>query len=208
MPEALSATVAPVIADLAPGAAAVVGHSLGGLAALALAASRPDLVRRLVLVDTSPGSTPVRSQEILDFVADAEFESLEAAVDHASAYRPRRSRAGLRRSLLHNTREREDGRWTWRHDARPHSTLDRWEVMFDVLPKGWDHAALVGCPTLLVRGERSPIVTIDDVDHYGAVVADLRVEQIAGAGHNIHGEQPGALGSTITAFLDVEGGGG
>jgi len=74
----------------------------------------------------------------------------------------------------------------------------------------YDEMALIGelAAELLVRGERSPIVTVDDVDHYRAVVTDLRVEQIAGAGHNIHGEQPGALGSTITAFLDVEGGGG
>jgi pimeloyl-ACP methyl ester carboxylesterase len=205
VPEALAAAVAPAIAALAPRARAVAGHSLGGLSALALAARRPELVQRLVLVDATPGSTPDRSQDILEFVAESEFESFDAFLEHAAAYRPSRSRSALRRSLLHNTRRREDGAWTWRHDGRDHPTRDRWAVMFEELPKGWQHARAVGCPTLLVRGGRSRIVTDDDVAYYRRTVTDLRVEVIAGAGHNIHGEQPKALGAIIAAFLE-EGG--
>lgn len=201
LPEDVAAAVAPVIAALAPRAAAVAGHSLGGLTALVLASRWPELVRRLVLVDATPGSTPDRSQDILDFVGEAEFDSFEAFVDHAAAYRPGRDREGLRRSMRHNTRRRDDGTWTWRHDGREHPTRDRWEVVFEELPKGWDHAAAVRCPTLLVRGRRSRIVTDDDVDRYRRTVPDLRVEVIAGAGHNIHGEQPDALGAAIAAFL-------
>lgn len=201
LPEDVAAAVAPAIAALAPGALAVAGHSLGGLTGLVLAARRPDLVRRLVLVDATPGSTPDRSQDILDFVAEAEFDSFEAFVDHAAAYRPGRDRDGLRRSLRHNTRQREDGTWTWRHDGRPHPTRDRWEVVFEELPKGWAHAEAVRCPTLLVRGGRSRIVTDDDIARYRRAIPHVRVEVVADAGHNIHGEQPGALGAAIAAFM-------
>jgi len=204
LPEDVAATVAPAIAALAPHAAGVVGHSLGGLTALALAATQPALVPRLVLVDVSPGSTPDRSQDIIDFVADVSFASLEAAVDHAQAYRPGSSRTRLRRTLQHNTREHADGSRSWRHDARVHPTRDRWEAIFEELPKGWGHAAAVACPTLLLRGERSPILTPADVDHYRTLMADLHVQEIAGAGHNIHGDQPGALGAAITDFLDLK----
>ena len=202
VPVALAGALAPALAELAPGCPAVVGHSLGGLAALALAAERPDLVRRLAVVDATPGSTPERSRRILDFVAEADFDSLEDAIDHAAAYRPQRSRSALRRALLHNARERADGRWTWRHDARSHPNRDRWDVMFEELPKGWQHAAAVRCPMLLIKGSRSPILVGEDVARYREVVRDLRVSEIDGAGHNVHGDQPAALGAAILAFLD------
>lgn len=204
LPETIAAVIAPTIEALAPDAGCIAGHSMGGLSTLALGAARPDLVRRVVIVDATPGSTPARSKEILDFVADAEFDSLEAFVDHAAARRPGRDRDGLRRSLLHNTRQRPDGRWTWRHDSRRHPSRDRWETVFQELPKGWGHAAALTCPTLLVRGSRSQIVTDDDVERYRKVVDDLRVEVIEDAGHNIHGEQPLALGAAIVAFMGEE----
>jgi pimeloyl-ACP methyl ester carboxylesterase len=205
LPRAVAAAVRPAFEALAPGSPAVAGHSLGGLAAIALAAEHPSLVPRLVIVDATPGSTPERSQDILDFTADAEFESLDTVIDHALSFRPHGNRRALRRSLLHNTYQRPDGRWTWRHDTRQHPTRDRWEVMFEELPKGWDDAAAVRCPTLLVRGSRSRIVHQSDVDRYRLLVADFRVVEIEDAGHNIHGDQPQALGEAVAAFLDETG---
>jgi pimeloyl-ACP methyl ester carboxylesterase len=201
LPLAVADAVAPALAELAPASAAVVGHSLGGLAALALAVERPELVQHLVIVDATPGSTPERSQHIMEFVATDEFDSLDDAVDHAAAYRPQRSRNALRRAVLHNVRQRADGRWTWRHDSRSHPTRDRWDVMFEELPKGWEHAAAVRCPTLLIRGSRSPIVVDGDVARYRALVPHFHVREIEDAGHNVHGDQPATLGAAILGFL-------
>src|SRR6059036_489588 len=47
--------IAVAIRALAPNAAGVIGMSLGGLTSLALASQHPDLVRRLILVDVTPG---------------------------------------------------------------------------------------------------------------------------------------------------------
>src|SRR5512138_431082 len=54
-PASNAVDVAMAVRALAPEARAVVGMSLGGATALALAAHAPDLVRRLVLVDITPG---------------------------------------------------------------------------------------------------------------------------------------------------------
>ena len=80
--------------------------------------------------------------------------------------------------------------------------------MGDHLPgaaRGWDHAAAVTCPTLLVRGERSAIMLASDVERYRDLVDDLRVVEIEGAGHNIHGDRPAELGAAITHFLEEIG---
>ena len=56
-PGANAVDLAAVIDEHAPEAELIVGMSLGGLTTIALAAARPDLVRRMVLVDITPGVT-------------------------------------------------------------------------------------------------------------------------------------------------------
>ncbi len=55
-PKQNAATLTPVLRELAPNPALVVGMSLGGLTAIRLAASAPDLVPQLVLVDVTPSA--------------------------------------------------------------------------------------------------------------------------------------------------------
>src|SRR5215203_4151005 len=66
--EVLAADVAEAIRQLAPNAAVVVGMSLGGLTSIALTEQAPEFVRRLVLVDITPGVTGEKAKAILDFV--------------------------------------------------------------------------------------------------------------------------------------------
>lgn len=205
LPEELAGVVAPAVEALASAPVVLVGHSLGGLTALALAARRPDLVAGLVLVDATPGSTPDRAQELVDFVSVRDFASFEELLDHVVAFKPHRDRESLRRSVLLNARPEPGGGWTWRHDSRDRPEVDRWRRIYEEMPKGWDHAALVRCPVLVVRGDRSEILLGSDVDRYQELVADLAVVEIAGAGHNIHGDQPEALGAAITQFVHTVG---
>lgn len=204
LPAELAAAIAPPIEALASPPVTLAGHSLGGLTALALAATRPDLVGRLVLVDATPGSTPERGQALVDFVSTSDFASFEELLDHAAAFKPHRERESLRRSLLLNARPAEGGGWTWRHDGRDREGVDRWTRIYEEMPKGWDDAATLSCPTLLVRGTRSEILLPSDVARYRELVADLRVVEIDGAGHNIHGDRPAALGAAIAQFVHEE----
>ncbi len=97
--------VAAAVAKLAPRAAAVVGMSLGGLTALALAALRPDLVRRALLVDVTPGANAVKAEPIVAFVAGPEsFASFDEILARTIAHNPTRSVSSLRRGVLHNAR--------------------------------------------------------------------------------------------------------
>ena len=60
--------LATVIAELAPDARGVVGMSLGGISSIALAATAPELVRALVLVDVTPGVNPEKAAPITNFI--------------------------------------------------------------------------------------------------------------------------------------------
>ena len=108
--------LATVIGELAPGARGVVGMSLGGISSLALAAEAPELVRALVLVDVTPGVNAEKAAPITNFVnGPASFDSFDDLLARTIEHNPGRSESSLRRGILHNAVQREDGSWVWRY---------------------------------------------------------------------------------------------
>lgn len=188
--------VIQVMDALAPNAQALVGMSLGGLTAIRIAATRPDLVRRLVVVDVTPGVDEVKAAPIASFVAGPEsFESFDVLLARTVQFNPTRSESSLRRGLLHNARQRDDGQWVWRYD--------RLRAPGDGLPFGnlWDDVAAVQAPTLLARGSLSGVVTDDDVERFRSCLPDGRVEVVDGAGHSIQGDRPLELANLIAEYV-------
>ncbi len=192
--------VAVAVRELAPNAAAVVGMSLGGLTALALASEAPELVRRLVLVDVTPGVDEGKASAIISFIAGPEsFASFDEILDRTVTYNPTRSVSSLRRGILHNAHERPDGTWAWRYD--------RFEI-----PEGstipdfgnlWSYVDAIDVPLFLVRGADSPVVSDDDVAELTRRQPAVRVAVVEGAGHSVQGDQPLELARLIQEFLDL-----
>ena len=109
-PVSNAADVATAIRRLAPEARAVVGMSLGGMTALALTTVAPELVRSLVLVDVTPGVDEHKAGAILAFVNGPEsFPSFDELLARTIEFNPTRSESSLRRGILHNAEQREDG---------------------------------------------------------------------------------------------------
>ena len=108
--------VATVIRALAPNAVAVIGMSLGGVTTLALLDFEPELVEAAVLVDITPGVTAEKSKEITAFVQGPDsFPSFDDILARTIEHNPTRSESSLRRGILHNAEQREDGTWVWRY---------------------------------------------------------------------------------------------
>jgi pimeloyl-ACP methyl ester carboxylesterase len=108
--------VATAIGALAPNANGVVGMSLGGMTTLALAGSAPELVRAAVLVDVTPGVNRRKSTMISDFLnGPLTFTDFDEILARTIEYNPTRTVSSLRRGILHNAEQLEDGGWVWRH---------------------------------------------------------------------------------------------
>lgn len=200
-PKLNAASVEPVIRELAPEADLVVGMSLGGLTAMRLAATAPDLVHRLVMVDVTP-SAPDRHEQMtkaqLGAVAlvqgERSFPSFEAMVDVAVAAAPHRSRESLQRGVFHNSKQLDDGTWTWRYDSF------RKSEGFEGL---WDDVPALRMPTTLVRGARSFFVNDDDAAEFARTAPGFRqVIVVPDAGHSVQGDQPRALVEILRSVLD------
>ena len=199
---AMAEDVATAMARLAPDAGMVVGMSLGGMTAIALAARHPGSVRRLALVDITPGVDHDKSSDIAAFLAGPEsFASFDEILERTIQFNPTRSESSLRRGVLHNAVQREDGSWTWRHQLGRPSTGTGLHV--DSLDFGslWDDLEHIDVPVLLARGKLSPVV--DDADE-----AEFRrrrptdpVVTVEGAGHSIQGDQPVELARILSRFF-------
>ncbi|MGB5810021.1 MAG: alpha/beta hydrolase [Polyangiales bacterium] len=179
----------------------LVGMSMGCVNGLRFALDHPARVSSFVAVDAGPWMTRENAQPIIDFVEGSlELESLDAYIEHASAFNPRRRPELLRQSMRHNLRELPNGRWTWKTDwRRPTDFLESIDQAVEALQTEIHSLA---CPLLVVRGEESRIISSAQADRFAASVANGRWREITGAGHSIQGDQPKVLVAEIEAFLD------
>lgn len=191
--------LAQVLPGLAPAPRLVVGMSLGGLTSIALAARHPELAPRLVLVDVTPGVDRDKAAPIAAFVAGPEqFASFDEILERTIAFNPTRTESSLRRGILHNARENDDGTWTWRYDRW---RLGEGEDMPDFRAL-WDDVSKLTMPLMLVLGADSGVVGEEDVAELRRRQPDVRVEVVEGAGHSVQGDRPVELARLIESFLD------
>jgi pimeloyl-ACP methyl ester carboxylesterase len=193
------------IPQLAPDATVVVGMSLGGATATHLAAKRPDLCRRAVIVDVTPQvndptrSLTTRERGSVALIGGAPtYDSFEAMAEAAVALSPYRAASGVRRGVRHNSYRRGDGLWTWRYDlfGPREASGGNWS---DFVPL-WEDVSTITVPTMLVRGGYSKFVTDEDVAEFQRRLPSVRYEVVDGAGHAIQSDRPLQLVALIEDF--------
>jgi pimeloyl-ACP methyl ester carboxylesterase len=195
--------VAAVVRALAPAGVHLVGMSLGGLTSIAVAAQHSELVRSLTLVDITPGVDGPKSQAIAAFVnGPSSFPSFDDILARTIEHNPTRTVASLRRGILHNAVQQEDGSWVWRYrrfdTPSPLAQRPAGPPAFGQL---WDLLESVEVPIMLVRG-MLPQSVVDDADE-----AELlrrrpraRIEHVANAGHSVQGDAPLELAALLAEF--------
>ena len=194
--------LAVVVAELAPRAHGVVGMSLGGMSAIALAADTPELVRALALVDITPGGNAEKAAPVTNFVnGPASFDSFDDILARTIEHNPGRSESSLRRGILHNAVQRDDGSWVWRYARfRPADGAASGPPDFG---RWWDAISGLRVPLLLVRGLAWSVVDDADVDELVRRQPAAEVVGVEGAGHSIQGDRPLELAEILARFFSL-----
>src|SRR5262249_2360847 len=141
------------------------------------------------------GSDRIRQSVTLPDV----FDDPEEAVRRAREANPRPPDAELRHRTLSNLTPRDDGRWTWRYDAvlrapdRPLPRPDP-EAAWSMLPR-------IPCPTLLVRGAASDILSPETAARMLRDIPDCRLVEVPDAGHSVPLDNPTGFLAAIDEFL-------
>ncbi len=191
----------------------LVGQSLGGLTAAAVAASRPDLVNRLVLIDITPGVDPSAGPtQIREFFAGpTDWATRHELVDRALSFGlGGGTRRKAERGVYFNSRIRSDGRVEWKHHfahlaaaaaaAGSTTPVAEPDAVSAVLGEaGWEDLATATAPTTLVRGERG-YVTGADADEFARRLPEASVITLP-AGHNVQEDAPLELGAMLRGLV-------
>ena len=188
------------------------GHSLGGNAACTYAGLRPERVSRLSfhdgfgLPDLGAEAAPAQLRRWLAGWREPPrgHFSCEASPKMAARLRQANPRLGEGKSLFLASELSErlpDGRFTWDFDPlhrAPFATLHRRAEWAACL-------ALVRAPTLFIASDLPfPPPLRDEPEGLAARAAAIpgaRFERIAGTGHNLHHDEPGAVARLVEGFL-------
>lgn len=171
----------------------LVGHSLGAAVALDHA-SRYREPRGLVLVDLARGGSPRTGRRArLALSLRRSYRTREEAIERFR-FLPESSHASeaLRaRIAAHSVREEGDGRFGYKFDPA-------WFTLPSRPPPRLEN---VVCPTLLVRGSESTLLTREAAEAFVARLPAARWVEIPESGHHVMVDRPDRLLETIRAFL-------
>jgi pimeloyl-ACP methyl ester carboxylesterase len=185
----------------------LVGHSLGGLTAAAVAALAPRLVRRLVIIDITPGVDPdAGPRQVRQFFAGpTDWASRDELVDRALSFGLGGTRAAAERGVFLNSRIRPDGRVEWKHhfahlaaaaaNAGPAADAGPDAVRGVLAATGWDDLDAVTAPVALIRGNEG-YVTDADAGEFRRRHPTATVTAVP-AHHNVHEEIPAQLAELL-----------
>lgn len=194
--------IADQIAELfrADDPVALVGHSMGGKAAMVLALRHPDLVQRLCVVDVSPVDYESAREftGYIDAMLGLDLDTIEHRSDADAALAAAVPNPTVRSFLLQNLR-RDADRWSWQPNLevlrRDISELSGWpaEALADTPPYQG--------PTLWVAGERSAYVREEYAAAMDRWFPHNRRVTVKDAGHWVHSEQPEVFTEILRRFL-------
>jgi esterase len=180
----------------------LVGHSMGGRHAALVAADYPAKVKKLVIVDTAAEPPPelrARFNQQPETPPTPEtFDAFEDVVRQGMAQYPLTPEAELRHANYHNLYRGADGKWHWRWDF---TLLERRRHNRGLQMDLYTTLRRVSCPTLLLRGQHSPLLTAEVAQKMLHSLTQGCLEEIANAAHTVNADNAEAFHASTAAFL-------
>jgi pimeloyl-ACP methyl ester carboxylesterase len=181
------------LAEAALGRSDVLGHSMGGKAAMLLALTYPDKVNRLVVGDIAPVAYSHTQAHLVEAMAALDLSALDSRGDADRALAAAVPDPGVRAFLLQSLDLRER---RWRLNLAALGTEMPKILSFPEV------AGRFGGPALFLSGANSPYVLPEHLDRIRTLFPAARFARIPGAGHWLHAEKPREFEAAVQTFLD------
>jgi pimeloyl-ACP methyl ester carboxylesterase len=178
---AMAADVAETMTALGISRAAVLGHSMGGKVAMALALTRPGRVERLVVVDIAPRRYGPSNRAIAAALQALPLEHNLTRKAADAALAASIAEPGMRAFLLQNLRFENPPYWR--------NGLDEIAAAMPVIEDFPDLGGTYAGPTGFIRGSRSDYVREEDWPAIRTLFPAASLTAVA-AGHWVHAENP------------------
>jgi pimeloyl-ACP methyl ester carboxylesterase len=180
----------------------LMGHSMGGLNAVAYVNRYPAQVKALVLVDVGPEAAKEGVDNIVRFTRGPDELDFDEFVEMAHRFNPRRSLENIRERMRHRLRQTEGGKWTWKFDKRFREQDGVLKVGSELSnDEMWQLFRSVHVPTLLVRGSESDVLTQEVAERVVSEMEKAKLALVPGAGHSVPGDNPDDFTEAVESFL-------
>lgn len=192
----LAEDLAEVIGHLG-GRADLLGHSMGGKAAMQLALRHGDLLRRLVVADIAPVAYAHDQTQYIRAMRGLDLTDLASRGDADRRLAETLDDPGLRAFFLQSLDLKAEGG-------------PRWRLNFDVLEAemrnivGWPETeGRFDGPALFLTGAESHYVRPEHRDAIRAHFPHARFAKLPGAGHWLHADRPREFEEAVRVFLNA-----
>ena len=174
----------------------IVGLSMGGRNAMYFTSKRPDAVRKLVIIDIGPEISARAAQAPAGPPEPETWESIEQAAQHLNRGNPYPGIHYYRWVASYSLKQRQDGKlvWGWHPSVKERRTqpdLDWWAILRSIT-----------APTLVLRGEHSPILDREVAERMAKELPRGRFVEIPRAVHTLHEDNPDAVLAALKEFLE------
>jgi len=175
----------------------LIGHSMGGINAIIYAARHPEQISRLVIIDIGPeiAAAGIERMERERASEPEAFNSEEEAIKYMKQLQPHYSEVFVRHQAQYAFKRYDKGKRTFKYDRALHSTelqSPQWL---------WDYLKQVICPTLLLHGLESDMLSRETAQRVTHTLVFGSVVDIERAGHGVPGDNPGAFEVAVRRFL-------
>lgn len=170
------------------------GLSMGGFVAMRVASRRPDLVRSLILIETSADSEPIENV--------GRYRTLTAVVRAIGPriVAKRVAQIMLGRTILNDPNRRAE---VATYTATMSQRKDIWRAVNGVIDRApiYDELSRINTPTLILVGDEDVATPQPKAERLRTAIAGARLEIIPRAGHSSTVEEPARVTAGILGFL-------
>ena len=177
------------------------GHSMGGRNSMAFAGQYPDRLERLCIVDIGPRIEPAGGNRITEELRNLppEFDNFEDALAHVQTGNRFASEPVMRRRLAGQSQQLPNGKIGWKFDP----AIREQRINGTAAPAAdlWPTLERITCPTLLVRGTQTDLLTEETARQMVDALAQGTLAEIERAGHMVFEDNPADFIAAVKGWL-------
>lgn len=176
----------------------LLGHSMGGKVAMAVALLAPEKVAKLIVLDIAPVIYQAkRHLDLLTGLAAMDLSSIHKRSDADHQLTPYEANPHIRSFLLKNLYKNDHGQFQWRIHLQ--ALQDNYEAIMSWPQRNWHFDK----PTLFIKGGNSDYLVPQYREAVLQQFPQASLKEVANTGHWLHAEKPALLLRMIQQFLSV-----
>lgn len=174
----------------------IIGHSMGGKAAMNFALAHPDKLDKLIVVDIAPKAYDVRHDHIVEGLKAVPIDSVQSRQEANDALAPHISSEAVRQFLLKNLMRKSEGGFGWRINL---PVIDQ---SLEMISGGLVTEGVFEKKTMFIRGSKSDYILDEDREAIKKIFPNATLVTME-TGHWVQAEKPEEFVQVVLSFLNA-----